>query len=458
MSTTTAIPGLGGPEGEMASLTVDESSASSTTDANASGSTSTEDFPVNFDTEGTFPPDNRVFEVETIYSPQEGAPSRIEWTKRKDETGLELVSVSLLTDKYVNGTFDMSIETLEWSAAAASTEFFSNLADDGVDVNFERFLEGSINTDFEPATDDDLKYLAVRVDWQNSDSDGYTISPFFAVIADDNSELAATLQRNLNSEEQERRAIIGSNWDKNDDEATNGGDGGDGGADTEDGNGSGGETSPNDGDGNDDNNEAGEPSGNGSPLSKGAIAGIAVGGVIFLVAVGVLIWFLLRRRRRSKPKGRTEYSQSPDLTNDYIRGKEANDVDLQSPYSEDGVNATQRTPLEPNTTRPGATESHSSFTPYHDTHPGDGSQNNRLAPTVTNTSVSTHPNSAVDETRGAHERLDGGVDSNRSTPQSGGRSRNVAHLVEDGMTEDDIRRLEEEERQLDFEIERAGRR
>jgi hypothetical protein len=37
-------------------------------------------------------------------------------------------------------------------------------------------------------------------------------------------------------------------------------------------------------------------------------------------------------------------------------------------------------------------------------------------------------------------------------------SSNVAHLVEDGMTVEEIRRLEEEERQLDDEIERAARR
>ena len=37
-------------------------------------------------------------------------------------------------------------------------------------------------------------------------------------------------------------------------------------------------------------------------------------------------------------------------------------------------------------------------------------------------------------------------------------ARDYSHLVEDGMTQDDIRRLEEEERQLDDEIERAGRR
>jgi hypothetical protein len=37
-------------------------------------------------------------------------------------------------------------------------------------------------------------------------------------------------------------------------------------------------------------------------------------------------------------------------------------------------------------------------------------------------------------------------------------SSNVAHLVEDGMTAEEIRRLEEEERELDDEIERAARR
>ncbi|KLO96301.1 Uncharacterized protein LW93_2293 [Fusarium fujikuroi] len=54
---------------------------------------------------------------------------------------------------------------------------------------------------------------------------------------------------------------------------------------------------------------------------------------------------------------------------------------------------------------------------------------------------------------GSHDRA---AHSGAQTPQ--GMSSNVAHLVEDGMTVDEIRRLEEEERQLDDEIERAARR
>jgi hypothetical protein len=44
----------------------------------------------------------------------------------------------------------------------------------------------------------------------------------------------------------------------------------------------------------------------------------------------------------------------------------------------------------------------------------------------------------------------------RATPRA--LTTPYAHLVEDGMTEDEIRRLEEEERQLDAAIEQAGRR
>jgi hypothetical protein len=44
----------------------------------------------------------------------------------------------------------------------------------------------------------------------------------------------------------------------------------------------------------------------------------------------------------------------------------------------------------------------------------------------------------------------------RATPR--GLTTPYAHLVEEGMTEDEIRRLEDEERQLDAAIEQAGRR
>lgn len=48
-------------------------------------------------------------------------------------------------------------------------------------------------------------------------------------------------------------------------------------------------------------------------------------------------------------------------------------------------------------------------------------------------------------------------DDDGSTQARRGVSRSVAPLVEEGMTEEEIRRLEEEERHLDDEIARAGR-
>ena len=60
--------------------------------------------------------------------------------------------------------------------------------------------------------------------------------------------------------------------------------------------------------------------------------------------------------------------------------------------------------------------------------------------------------------RGLHHTATGGASSHNGsrTPQD----RSIGFLVEEGMTEDEIRRLEEEERQLDADVERmrASRR
>ncbi|CAF3553380.1 unnamed protein product [Fusarium graminearum] len=156
-------------------------------------------------------------------------------------------------------------------------------------------------------------------------------------------------------------------------------------------------------------------SGGGGGLSTGATAGIAVGAVIGgLLLIGALVWFLLRRRRNKHP------SEDYTIQQTYAVDKEINGRTSDSPNS------------------PYSDENHMQPIAL-----GNVDRDRGVAPTPPpgRSSVASH---------------DRGANSGAQTPQ--GMSSNVAHLVEDGMTADEIRRLEEEERQLDDEIERAARR
>lgn len=161
--------------------------------------------------------------------------------------------------------------------------------------------------------------------------------------------------------------------------------------------------------------EASDSSSGGGGLSTGATAGIAVGAVIGgLLLIGALVWFLLRRRRNKHP------SEDYTIQQTYAVDKEINGRTSDSPNS------------------PYSDENHMQPIAL-----GNVDRDRDVAPTPPRgrSSVASH---------------DRGANSGAQTPQ--GMSSNVAHLVEDGMTADEIRRLEEEERQLDDEIERAARR
>lgn len=158
-------------------------------------------------------------------------------------------------------------------------------------------------------------------------------------------------------------------------------------------------------------------------LSTGATAGIAVGAVIAgLLIIGALVFFLLRRRRQKKDLNSGYKGQQS--SNTYMVDKETTGRVTESPtspYTDD--NQGQHVPLNDiEATR----EAPATHAPYEDAPPRSslGSHGERGTGTQTPPGVST----------------------------------NVAHLVEEGMTAAEIRRLEEEERQLDDEIERAARR
>lgn len=205
-------------------------------------------------------------------------------------------------------------------------------------------------------------------------------------------------------------------------------------------------------------------------LSTGAIIGIAVGcGVAGLALAVALIWCLMRRRdqRKDMLPGGSAYGPGhrPD---DLMAEKEAAaDVDgsPHSPYSDESALAAgpsggayqQDGAAHGEPVAAGAAgglrqqqQQHSqdrprSYTPYSD-RPGVGSA---VAGTP---SVRAASLAQADETFVSVPSTTPG----RATPRA--LTTPYAHLVEDGMTEDEIRRLEEEERQLDAAIEQAGRR
>ncbi|KAI5926324.1 hypothetical protein F4810DRAFT_590676 [Camillea tinctor] len=193
--------------------------------------------------------------------------------------------------------------------------------------------------------------------------------------------------------------------------------------------------------------EAEQTSSRGSQgLAVGAIAGIAVGcAVAGLLILGALVWFLCRRRRRSEKKR----ARAPDasyasdsVTQHAMMGeKEIPGISESTPHStyggEEGVVTIGRSSLSRNVAAPSPTA-----TPPP---PPAGFAAHRPSHSLSDASI-THTNTHTTAPRDMSARA--------STPPVMSR---YAHLVEEGMTEDEIRRLEEEERQLDEAIEDAGR-
>lgn len=212
-------------------------------------------------------------------------------------------------------------------------------------------------------------------------------------------------------------------------------------------------------------------SGEGGGLKSGAVIGIAIAcGVVGLILVFALVWFLLRRRQKQKAMHPVDSAYgSGNRTDELMAEKEAGaDVDVtpHSPYSDDGAPA----PGPSGAYQDGAAAPHGeavatgavaaaaaahhphhqhqqdqgrSFTPYLD-RPSGGAAG---TPSVRAASVAQ-----ADEPRVSVPSATPG----RATPRA--LTTPYAHLVEEGMTEEEIRRLEDEERQLDAAIEQAGRR
>lgn len=208
-----------------------------------------------------------------------------------------------------------------------------------------------------------------------------------------------------------------------------------------------------------------QPSSKGG-LPTGAIAGIAVGCAIVVIAIiGFLVWFFLRRRQQARDDDTLDaYRNGRTRTDELMAEKEANagvDASPHSPYSDEGQRdsnslhnvangagaaAAAAAALVGNHKK-GLSQSQSvhdrSYTPY-----SDRQESMARSPSTHAASIAA-PSTAL-----------GAPDSptpSRAVPR-GTLATPYAHLVEEGMTEEEIRRLEDEERALDAAIEQSTRR
>jgi len=255
-----------------------------------------------------------------------------------------------------------------------------------------------------------------------------------------------------------------------------------------------------------------------SGLSNGAIAGIAVAcGVVLLALIAALVWLILRRRQQNKASGGAgAYGLDRSRTDELIAEKEAGasaDHSPHSPYSDDGVagnggghdmhtypsngpvggdgvmmgapgvgaaGAATMMPAHPPSQDPllhqqQHDQAHS-YTAYSDhmSHDGGapsigggnavamGSPRSTHAASIAHSEAPTTATGVLPPVINDGRRGSGSIISGTASPVPGGRatphvvSAQYAHLVEEGMTEEEIRRLEDEERALDAAIEQAG--
>ncbi|KAK1725629.1 hypothetical protein CaCOL14_011482 [Colletotrichum acutatum] len=219
--------------------------------------------------------------------------------------------------------------------------------------------------------------------------------------------------------------------------------------------------------------DSGSSSGGGGSnggLAPGAIAGIVIGSVLGLALIAFLIWFFLRRRRRRADHVSDGAYGTGHNPHEYLADKETHarvTESPHSPYTDDGQHQHSQHQLHQQQSQP-QEQHHLSRELHQDDH-------NDAFETTTAATAAAAPASAVSATdhhqppfapyreenmstasRSVEDMTRSGAGGPRSsTPNV---NSNVSHLIEDGMTEDEIRRLEEEEMALDAAIEQAGPR
>jgi len=429
--------GAGGGNEEMPGQTKTEASrrpAETDTDGNDMDSEvggSIKDRVISFDS-GNLDDDDtdRVFETWVAIPAKD-----FKWSVGEDDVTLKMIELiktdgdSAETIRYAH--FDEDSMTMQPGVAdMEDSEFFGDLTGGSTTgsakLNLVDFQEGEMDLDFD-------EVYAVRLTWRKKgeEEDGKSVSPYFSVMNGENPTKARTLQEQV-------LALAGASDGTEIDPSGNSRMPGDSNS------ASASPSSPSETDSpdssetfeTDSSSGKGDGGGGGGGLSPGVIAGIVVGVVVFLALVGGLAFFFLRRHRKAK-RGAAYADAGHGAANVYMVDKvDATAQSPRSPYSDDGHE--QNAPLDPHA-------HHDSD--FHGQGPaaGQGSNGSEYAGLY----------------QGGQQHRDGAREGGaQSSPglQSRSNTGHYSHLVEDGMTEDDIRRLEEEERQLDAEIERAGRR
>lgn len=257
------------------------------------------------------------------------------------------------------------------------------------------------------------QYMIIRVAWNTDFASGSTDSGIFSVANDsDRGKVEAKVKQMIDDSSESNSGREKINWKSTASDDNN-------------------KSAPS-------SSSSSSPSsggGGGGGLSKGAIAGIVVGVVLgLLLVLGFAAFFCIRRRRNNKNNTQGGFGDQ-SASNTYMVDKEATRANVtdspHSPFSDENQSQIQQVPLNH----------------LHNAHDVQQDEAARRPASP----YQDRPTSIVGSTTAARV-ITGGS----QTPS--GPPANVSHLIEDGMTEDEIRRLEEEERQLDDEIERAGRR
>lgn len=183
--------------------------------------------------------------------------------------------------------------------------------------------------------------------------------------------------------------------------------------------------------------EAGTQGSSGSGgLNTGAIAGIAVGcSIAGLLIIAFVVWFFFFRRRNNGDRIRGDDYAADSRTHAMMPTKEVVDMSQSSPHS---AFANDGGRLHDPRSSIARGEDNASYVPYSDR------------------GRSTSPPLPLPGAALAANNSQTDVASTTRSPSPPFHSR-YAHLIEEGMTEEEIRRLEEEERHLDAAIEDAGR-
>ncbi|RYP72112.1 hypothetical protein DL771_004443 [Monosporascus sp. 5C6A] len=183
-------------------------------------------------------------------------------------------------------------------------------------------------------------------------------------------------------------------------------------------------------------------------LGAGAIAGIAVSiGVVFIAVAGLSVWFCLRRRQSGSPLARAR---------EVGYGSDSGAIAMMPEKEAAGLTESSSHPVYDHSSAPVAHHADPAaaavpYAPYSDHVVAPGT----AVTTPTLTSLN-EPSPVLREQQQQGPGSETGAA--RQPQQQQPIASRYAHLVEEGMTEEEIRRLEEEERQLDAAIERAGRR